>query len=66
MSAVHNAFAKTMFSTEHWRQAGASQGNGGNAVVLAGMSQWGSAVRRHAGLLDQHRGAWARCRRWTA
>ena len=42
MSAVHNCFAKAVFSTEHWRQAGASQGNGGNAVVLAGMSQWNS------------------------
>jgi acetophenone carboxylase len=42
MSAVHNTFARAVFSTEHWRQAGASQGNGGNAVVLAGMSQWNS------------------------
>ncbi|MGH9003298.1 MAG: hydantoinase B/oxoprolinase family protein, partial [Acidimicrobiia bacterium] len=40
MSAVHNTFAKAVFSTEHWRQAGASQGNGGNALVLAGLSQW--------------------------
>ncbi len=40
MSAVHNCFAKAMFSTEHWQQAGASQGNGGNALVLAGLSQW--------------------------
>jgi N-methylhydantoinase B/oxoprolinase/acetone carboxylase alpha subunit len=42
MSAVHNTFARAVFSTEHWQQAGASQGNGGNAVVLAGMSQWSS------------------------
>lgn len=40
MSATHNAFSKAIFSTEHWRQAGASQGNGGNALVLAGLSQW--------------------------
>ena len=40
MSAVHNTFAKAVFSTEHWRQAGASMGNGGNAIVLAGLSQW--------------------------
>jgi N-methylhydantoinase B/oxoprolinase/acetone carboxylase alpha subunit len=40
MSAVHNCFAKAMFPTEHWQQAGASQGNGGNALVLAGLSQW--------------------------
>ena len=35
MSAVHNTFARAVFSTEHWQQAGASQGNGGNAVVRA-------------------------------
>jgi acetophenone carboxylase len=40
MSAVHNCVAKAMFSTGDWRQAGASQGNGGNALVLAGLSQW--------------------------
>ena len=42
MSAVHNTCAKAMFSTKLWRQACASQGNGGNAIVLAGMSQWGA------------------------
>lgn len=41
MSAVHNCFAKTMFSTTNWRQAGASMANAGNALVLAGLSQWG-------------------------
>jgi len=41
MSAVHNCVAKAMFSTRDWRQAGASMGNGGNALVLAGLSQWG-------------------------
>ena len=41
MSAVHNCVAKAMFSTGDWKQAGASQGNGGNALVLAGLSQWG-------------------------
>ncbi len=40
MSAVHNCVAKAIFSTEQWKQAGASQGNGGNALVLAGLSQW--------------------------
>ncbi len=40
MSAVHNTVAKAMFCTKDWRQAGASQGNGGNALVLAGLSQW--------------------------
>ena len=41
MSAVHNCFAKSMFSTKYAGQAGASMGNGGNALVLAGQSQWG-------------------------
>jgi N-methylhydantoinase B/oxoprolinase/acetone carboxylase alpha subunit len=40
MSAVHNCVAKAIFCTGQWRQAGASQGNGGNALVLAGLSQW--------------------------
>lgn len=42
MSAVHNACAKAMFSTALWRQSGASMGNGGNALVLAGLNQWGA------------------------
>ena len=42
MSAVHNCCAKAMFSTQSWLQAGASMGNGGNALVLAGLSQWGA------------------------
>lgn len=42
MSAVHNTSAKAMFSTSLWNQSGASMGNGGNALVLAGMNQWGS------------------------
>lgn len=40
MSANHNVFAKAMFGTEMWEQASASQGNGGNALVIAGLSQW--------------------------
>jgi len=42
MSAVHNCVAKAMFSTGLWKQAGASMGNGGNALVLAGQNQWGA------------------------
>jgi acetophenone carboxylase len=42
MSAVHNTCAKAMFSTDLWRQSGASMGNGGNALVLAGLNQWGA------------------------
>ncbi len=40
MSANHNCFAKALFSTSDWRQAGASMGNGGNALVVAGQNQW--------------------------
>ncbi|MDN5863457.1 MAG: hydantoinase B/oxoprolinase family protein, partial [Salinisphaera sp.] len=40
MSANHNCFAKALFSTSDWKQAGASLGNGGNALVLAGENQW--------------------------
>lgn len=42
MSAVHNTCAKAMFSTALWEQSGASMGNGGNALVLAGETQWGA------------------------
>lgn len=42
MSAVHNTSAKAMYSTSLWKQSGASMGNGGNALVLAGMNQWGA------------------------
>lgn len=42
MSAVHNTCAKAMYSTSLWRQSGASMGNGGNALVLAGQNQWGA------------------------
>jgi acetophenone carboxylase len=40
MSGMHNVFAKLMFPTEDWKQVTASQGNAGNAYVLAGMNQW--------------------------
>ena len=40
MSANHNVFAKAIFGTEMWQQACASQGNAGNALVIAGLSQW--------------------------
>ncbi len=42
MSSVHNTCAKAMFSTPLWRQAGAALGYGGNALVLAGLNQWGA------------------------
>jgi len=41
MSAVHNCFGKMMFCTKNmWKQTSASQGNAGNAMVIAGLSQW--------------------------
>ena len=40
MSAVHNCYAKMMFASQDWKQAGAAQA-GGNGYALAGVSQWG-------------------------
>jgi len=42
MSAVANCISRARFSTDEWKQVAASQGNGGNAIVLAGISQWGA------------------------
>lgn len=41
MSAIANCIGRARFGTSEWRQVSASLGNGGNASVLAGMSQWG-------------------------
>lgn len=41
MSAIANCVGRARFGTTEWRQVTASLGNGGNASVLAGISQWG-------------------------
>ncbi|MGD9528920.1 MAG: hydantoinase B/oxoprolinase family protein [Pseudonocardia sp.] len=41
MSAIANCVGRARFGTTEWRQVTASLGNGGNASVLAGVSQWG-------------------------
>lgn len=41
MSACTNAFAKMMFSSQDWNRVSASSANAGNAMVIAGQSQWG-------------------------
>lgn len=41
MSAIANCIGRARFGTTEWRQVSASLGNGGNASVLAGVSQWG-------------------------
>jgi N-methylhydantoinase B/oxoprolinase/acetone carboxylase alpha subunit len=41
MSACANAFAKMMFATLEWNRVAASASNAGNAMVIAGLSQWG-------------------------
>ena len=41
MSAVHSCFGKMIYATEDWRQVSASQSNAGNALVVAGLNQWG-------------------------
>jgi len=41
MSAVANCISRARYPTYEWIQATASMGNGGNATVIAGVSQWG-------------------------
>jgi N-methylhydantoinase B/oxoprolinase/acetone carboxylase alpha subunit len=43
MSAVANCISRARYGSEEWEQVAASQGNGGNAVVIAGLSQWGAS-----------------------
>ena len=40
MSAIANCISRARFPSEEWRQTTASMGNGGNAPVIAGTSQW--------------------------
>lgn len=40
MSAVANCISRARFPTYEWQQSTASMGNGGNATVIAGLSQW--------------------------
>jgi len=42
MSAVANCISRARYGSDEWHQVAASQGNGGNAIVLAGISQWGA------------------------
>lgn len=42
MSAIANCISRARYGAEGWQQVAASQGNGGNAAVLAGLSQWGA------------------------
>lgn len=42
MSAVANCISRARFGSDEWEQVASSQGNGGNAIVLAGISQWGA------------------------
>jgi N-methylhydantoinase B/oxoprolinase/acetone carboxylase alpha subunit len=41
MSALANTFAKMMFASQEWDRVAASASNAGNAIVIAGQSQWG-------------------------
>lgn len=41
MSSLTNTFAKMMYGTQDWTRVAASAANAGNAVVVAGLSQWG-------------------------
>jgi acetophenone carboxylase len=41
MSSIANVVSRARFGTTEWRQVTAAPGNGGNASVMAGLSQWG-------------------------
>src|SRR5918996_3419426 len=41
MSGCANVFAKMMFASSEWKRVAASASNAGNALVIAGLSQWG-------------------------
>jgi N-methylhydantoinase B/oxoprolinase/acetone carboxylase alpha subunit len=41
MSACANVFGKMMFASSEWNRVAASASNAGNALVIAGLSQWG-------------------------
>jgi acetophenone carboxylase len=41
MSAIANCVSRARYGTTEWRQVSAAPGNGGNASVIAGVSQWG-------------------------
>lgn len=41
MSACSNVFAKMMFASQEHERVAASASNAGNAIVIAGQSQWG-------------------------
>lgn len=43
MSAIANCISRARYGAEGWQQVNASQGNAGNATVLAGISQWGAS-----------------------
>lgn len=40
MSSIANCVSRARFGTDDWKQVTASLGNGGNATVIAGLSQW--------------------------
>ena len=41
MSAIANCVSRARYGTTEWHQVTAAPGNGGNASVVAGVSQWG-------------------------
>lgn len=41
MSSIANTVSRARFGTTEWRQVNCAPGNGGNASVIAGLSQWG-------------------------
>ncbi len=61
MSAIANCVSRARFPSEEWQQATASMGNGGNAPVIAGTSQWNMSFADMIAYTINTEGQGARC-----
>jgi acetophenone carboxylase len=61
MSAIANCISRARFASEEWQQVTASMGNGGNAPVIAGVSQWNMPFADMIAYTINTEGQGARC-----
>ena len=61
MSAIANCVSRARYPSEEWQQATASMGNGGNAPVIAGTSQWNMSFADMIAYTINTEGQGARC-----
>jgi len=61
MSAIANCISRARFPSEEWQQTTASMGNGGNAPVIAGTSQWNMSFADMIAYTINTEGQGARC-----